>query len=60
MSLTFLDAIGSNLILSVMPEPLGLLIFGVALILFAGGLRRIFDRNDDRRAIREFEQTKEN
>ncbi len=59
MSVTFLDATNNNLILGFMPEPLGLLIFGVALILFAVGLRRILDRKDDRQAVKEFEQTAE-
>jgi hypothetical protein len=56
MSAILFDATGNNLILGFMPESLGLLIFGVALILFAVGLRRIFDRNDDRQAVKEFER----
>ncbi len=53
------DVSSNNLLLGFMPESLGLLIFGVALILFAVGLRRILDRNDDRQAVKEFEQTAE-
>lgn len=59
MSITFLDASSNNLILGFMPEPLGLLIFGIVLILFAVGLRRIFNRNDEQEAGRKFEQTTE-
>ncbi len=59
MSTILFDATGNNLILGFMPESLGLLIFGVALILFAVGLRRIFDRHDEQNAVKNFEQTVE-
>lgn len=59
MSTTFLDATSNNLILGFMPEPLGLLIFGILLILFAVGLRRIFNRNDEQNSVENFEQTTE-
>ncbi len=41
-----LETANKNLLLGFMPEPLGLLIFGVFLITFASGLRRIFDREN--------------
>ena len=50
------DATNGNLLLGFMPESLGLLIFGVAMILFAVGLRRILTKNDERRAVEEFER----
>lgn len=59
MSEIFLDATGNNLILGFMPEPLGLLIFGVALVLFAVVLRRIFNRSDERESVKNFERTAE-
>jgi hypothetical protein len=59
MSAILLDATGNNLILGFMPESLGLLIFGVALILFAVGLRKIFNLNDERKSFKNFEQTVE-
>ena len=59
MPTILLDANNNNLILGFMPESLGLLIFGVALILFAVGLRRIFNRNDERQTIEKFERRTE-
>jgi hypothetical protein len=53
------DATNNNLILGFMPESLGLLIFGVALILFAVGLRRIFNRNDEQQSVKNFERAAE-
>lgn len=48
VAVTFLfEALNRNLLLGFMPEPIGLLVFGVALIGFAVGLRRIFTRNDE-------------
>ena len=40
-------AAGKNLLLGFMPEPIGLLIFGAALIAFPVGLRRIFNRSEE-------------
>ena len=59
MSAILLDAVNSNLLLGYLPESLGLLIFGVAMISFAVGLRRILSRNDERQAVEKFEQTAE-
>ncbi len=36
-----------NLLLGFMPEPLGLLVFGCALIALPVGLRRVFKRGED-------------
>ena len=59
MSVILLDAMNGNLLLGFMPESLGLLIFGVALIFFAVILRRVLSKNDERRAVEKFEQTAE-
>ena len=59
MSMILFDATNNNLILGFMPESLGLLIFGVALILFAVGLRRIFNRNDEQQSVKNFERAAE-
>ena len=59
MSAILFDATNNNLILGFMPESLGLLIFGVAMISFAVGLRRILSRNDERQAVEKFEQKTE-
>lgn len=40
------EVTSANLIFGFLPESLGLLLFGVALIVFAVSLRRIFNRND--------------
>lgn len=40
--LALFDLTNGNLILDFMPESIGLLVFGIALIAFAVGLRRIF------------------
>ena len=42
-----------NLLLGFMPESIGLLLFGVALVVFAVSLRRVFNRRDE--AGREFQ-----
>ena len=55
MSAILLDTVNSNLLLGFMPESLGLLIFGVSLIFFAVGLRRVLSKNDERRAVEKFE-----
>jgi uncharacterized membrane protein YidH (DUF202 family) len=57
MSVILFDTTSGNLLLGYIPESLGLLIFGVALVVFALCLRRIFDRNDEHRAVEKFEQT---
>jgi hypothetical protein len=57
MSAILLDAANNNLILGFVPESLGLLIFGVALILFAVVLRRIFNRNEEHQTVKKVEQT---
>jgi hypothetical protein len=54
-----LDAMSGNLLLGFMPESLGLLIFGVALIFSAVALRRILNRNDERQAVGKLEQETE-
>ena len=59
MSAILLDAMNGNLLLGFMPESLGLLIFGVTLIFFAVGLRRIMNRNDERQAVGKFEEKAE-
>ncbi len=59
MSAILLDATNSNLILGFIPESLGLLIFGVALILLAAILRRIFNRNEEHQRIEKYERTAE-
>ena len=59
MSAILLEALNGNLLLGFMPESLGLLIFGVALIFFAVGLRRILSRNDERQAVEKFERKTE-
>ena len=41
------EATNKNLLLGFMPESLGLLIFGVGLITFAGSLRWVFNRNEE-------------
>ncbi len=50
MLVILFDATNGNLLLGFLPESLGLLIFGVALVTFAVGLRRIFNRRDERQA----------
>ena len=47
MLATLLDASNKNLLLGYVPESLGLLIFGVALIACAVGLRRFFNRGEE-------------
>ena len=42
------EATNTNLFLGFMPEPIGLLVFGGALVAFAVGLRRIFKRGDEK------------
>jgi membrane protein implicated in regulation of membrane protease activity len=59
MSAILLDAMNGNLLLGFMPESLGLLIFGIALIFFAVVLRRVLSRNDERQAVGKFEQKTE-
>ncbi len=41
------EVTNKNLLLGFMPESLGMLLFGVGLISFAVGLRRVFKRNTD-------------
>ena len=41
---TFLDIINQNLLLSYVPESVGLLLFGVGLVVLTVILRRIFSR----------------
>lgn len=48
----------NNLLLGVMPEYLGLLAFGFALIVFTVVLRRIFGRQDDSRSAEVFGKEK--
>jgi len=57
MSTILFDSAGGNLLLGFIPESLGLLIFGVALVVFALCLRRILNRNDEHRAVEKFERT---
>lgn len=40
------ETTNKNLLLGFMPESLGLLLFGIGLIVFAVSLRRIFNRSD--------------
>lgn len=40
----FLQAVNKNLLLGLIPEPIGLLIFGSGLIAFAVGLRWLLNR----------------
>ncbi|MCU1289825.1 MAG: hypothetical protein JWN60_2054 [Acidobacteria bacterium] len=47
LKLILADLTNGNLLLGVVPESLGLLIFGFVLIGFAFSLRRIFNRRDD-------------
>lgn len=56
MLVILFDATNGNLLLGFMPESLGLLIFGVVLVIFAVGLRRMFDRKDERQAIEKSER----
>lgn len=56
MLVILFDATNGNLLLGFMPEALGLLIFGVVLVTFAVGLRRMFDRKDERRAVEKSER----
>lgn len=44
-----LEAVNKNLLLGFMPESIGLLLFGIALIVSAVGLRRFFSRSEDKR-----------
>ena len=41
------ETLNKNLLLGFMPEPLGLLVFGVAMIAFPIALRRVFNRRDE-------------
>lgn len=56
MATILLNAADGNLLLGFMPESLGLLIFGVALVFIAVVLRRMFDRNDKQQAEKNFQQ----
>lgn len=56
MLVILFDVTNGNLLLGFMPEALGLLIFGVVLVTFAVGLRRMFDRKDERRAVEKSER----
>ena len=58
MLAVFFEATNKNLLLGNLPESLGLLIFGVALIAFAIGLRWVFNRNE-KQAEENFEQAAE-
>lgn len=46
MHVLLFEVTNKNLLLGFMPESLGLLLFGVALIAFAVSLRRVFNRKD--------------
>ncbi len=59
MTAILFDATNGNLLLGFMPESLGLLIFGVAMIFFAVALRRVLDKNDERRAAEEIRRVTE-
>lgn len=56
MTTILLDAADGNLLLGFVPESLGLLIFGIALIVLAVILRRIFKRSDEHQADKNFDQ----
>lgn len=55
MALVLLDA--NNFILGIIPDSLGLLLFGVVMILAAALMRRVLTRNDERQEIEKFERT---
>ena len=42
----------TNLLFGIVPEKIGLLVFGITLIVLAVGARRLFDR-DERRTVKE-------
>ena len=44
--LILIETTNKNLLLGFMPESLGLLLFGIGLIVFAVSLRRIFNRSE--------------
>ncbi len=46
MFVLLFEVTNKNLLLGFMPESLGLLLFGVGLIVFAGSLRRVFHRKE--------------
>ncbi len=47
MEALFFQAASKNLLLGFMPDALGLLIFGIALIVFAGSLRWFLNRKTE-------------
>jgi len=47
ISTMLFQATNKNLLLGFMPESLGLLLFGVGLIIFAASLRWLFNRNEE-------------
>ena len=59
MAAILLETASGNLLLGFMPESLGLLVFGVALVVFAVGLRRVLDKNDERQAIKKVSSKEE-
>lgn len=46
-----LDVTSKNLLLGFMPESLGLLLFGVGLIGFAVGARKVFNRGEESKRL---------
>ncbi len=52
MAVFLLDV--NNFILGVIPDSLGLLLFGVVMILAAVLMRRVLSRNDERHKIEQF------
>lgn len=59
MSAILFGLINGSLLLGLIPDSLSLLIFGVTLIFFSVGLRKILSRNNERHAAEKFEQKPE-
>lgn len=47
MTAFLFEGTNGNLLLGYMPEPLGLLVFGIFLIILAVGLRWVFKKNEN-------------
>ena len=47
MLIIYLETVNKNLLFGFMPEKIGLLVFGIILIILAVGMRRFFSRKEE-------------